>query len=63
MSRKLREEGKFDAIVESEVTALFSDITRFTEMSSRMQPRQVISMLNEYFKLMVEEIVFPLKEP
>ncbi|VXD11509.1 adenylate/guanylate cyclase domain-containing protein [Planktothrix paucivesiculata] len=61
VSRKLREEGKFDAIVESEVTALFSDITRFTEMSSRMQPRQVISMLNEYFKLMVEEIVFPFE--
>ena len=30
-------------------------------MSSRMQPRQVISMLNEYFKLMVEEIVFPFE--
>ncbi|MBD2485235.1 GAF domain-containing protein [Planktothrix sp. FACHB-1365] len=60
VSRKLREEGKL-GIVESEVTALFSDITRFTEMSSRMQPRQVISMLNEYFKIMVEEIVFPFE--
>ncbi len=60
VSRKLREEGKL-GIVESEVTALFSDITRFTEMSSRMQPRQVISMLNEYFKHMVEEIVFPFE--
>ncbi len=60
VSRKLREEGKL-GIVESEVTALFSDITRFTEMSSRMQPRQVISMLNEYFKQMVEEIVFPFE--
>lgn len=60
VSRKLREEGKIN-IVETEVTALFSDITRFTEMSSRMEPRQVISMLNEYFKLMVEEIVFPFE--
>lgn len=63
VSRKLREEnlGIVESIVESEVTALFSDITRFTEMSSRMQPRQVISMLNEYFKIMVEEIVFPFE--
>lgn len=58
VSRKLREEGKLE-IIEAEVTALFSDITRFTQMSSRLEPRQVISMLNEYFKVMVEDIVFP----
>jgi adenylate cyclase len=46
-------------IVETEVTALFSDISSFTQMSSTMQPRQVIEMLNEYFKVMVEDIVFP----
>jgi len=45
-------------IVETEVTALFSDISGFTEMASQMQPRQVIELLNEYFKVMVEDIVF-----
>ncbi|MGL5083592.1 MAG: adenylate/guanylate cyclase domain-containing protein [Microcoleaceae cyanobacterium] len=58
VSRKLREEGKL-GIFEADVTALFSDITRFTQMSARMGPRQVISMLNEYFRVMVEDIVFP----
>ena len=58
VSRKLREEGNLE-IVETEVTALFVDISGFTKMSSTMQPRQVIEMLNEYFKVMVEEIVFP----
>jgi class 3 adenylate cyclase len=58
VSKKLREEGNLE-IVETEVTALFSDISSFTQMSSMMQPRQVIEMLNEYFKVMVEDIVFP----
>lgn len=58
VSKKLREEGKL-GILETEVTALFSDISSFTQMSSIMEPRQVIEMLNEYFKLMVEDIVFP----
>lgn len=58
VSRKLREEGHLE-IVDTEVTALFSDISDFTKMSSTMEPRQVIEMLNEYFKVMVEEIVFP----
>ncbi len=58
VSRKLREEGHLE-IVETEVTALFADICGFTKMSSTMEPRQVIEMLNEYFKVIVEEIVFP----
>ncbi|OLP18174.1 adenylate cyclase [Leptolyngbya sp. 'hensonii'] len=57
VSQKIREEGELK-IVETEVTALFSDITGFTEMSSQMEPRQVLGMLNEYFKIMVEDIVF-----
>ncbi|MFB2920736.1 adenylate/guanylate cyclase domain-containing protein [Aerosakkonema funiforme] len=57
VSKKLKEEGNLE-IVDTEVTALFCDITGFTEMSSRMSPRQVIEMLNEYFKVMVEDIVF-----
>ncbi|HAG81818.1 MAG TPA: adenylate cyclase [Cyanobacteria bacterium UBA12227] len=58
VSRKLREEGNLE-IVDTEVTALFADISNFTKMSSQMEPRQVIEMLNEYFQIMVEEIVFP----
>ena len=58
VSKKLREEGSDLEIVETEVTALFSDISGFTKMSSTMEPRQVIEMLNEYFQVMVEEIVF-----
>ena len=57
VSKKLKEDGNLE-IVDTEVTALFADISSFTEMSSRMEPRQVIEMLNEYFQVMVEEIVF-----
>ena len=58
VSRKLREEGNLE-ILEAEVTALFADISDFTVMSSTMEPRQVIEMLNDYFKVIVEDIVFP----
>ncbi|MDB9313427.1 adenylate/guanylate cyclase domain-containing protein [Spirulina sp. CS-785/01] len=57
VSRKLREAGNLD-IIETEITALFADISNFTQMSSTMQPREVIEMLNDYFNVMVEEIVF-----
>ncbi len=57
VSKKLKEEGNLE-IIDTEVTALFADISHFTEMSSRMEPRQVIEMLNEYFQVMVEDIVF-----
>lgn len=39
------------------VTVLFCDITGFTAMSSGMQPRQVVDLLNAYFPPMVD-IVF-----
>ncbi len=55
--QKLQEEGNLE-IIDTEVTALFSDISAFTELSSVMEPRQVISMLNDYFQVMVEDIVF-----
>jgi adenylate cyclase len=58
VSKKLKEEGNLE-IVDTEVTALFADISRFTQLSSTMEPRQVIEMLNDYFRVMVEEIVFP----
>ncbi len=40
-----------------EITVLFSDISGFTAMSSKLQPRQVISLLNHYFPVMAD-IVF-----
>jgi len=58
--KKLQEEDSLK-IVDTEVTELFCDICKFTELSSTMEPRQVIEMLNEYFKVMVEDIVFPYK--
>jgi adenylate cyclase len=42
---------------ETEVTALFCDICRFTELSASMSPREVLSLLNAYFPVMAE-IVF-----
>jgi class 3 adenylate cyclase len=39
------------------VTVLFSDISGFTAMSSRMAPEEVVGLLNAYFPRMVE-IVF-----
>lgn len=57
ISRKLREEGHLE-IIDTEITALFADISDFTAMSSTMEPREVIEMLNDYFNVMVEEIVF-----
>lgn len=57
ISRKLREEGNLE-IIDTEITALFADISNFTEMSSTMEPRQIIEMLNDYFSVIVEEIVF-----
>ncbi|WP_446378396.1 adenylate/guanylate cyclase domain-containing protein [Coleofasciculus sp. E2-BRE-01] len=58
VSRKLREEGTL-ATVETEVTALFADISNYTQMSAEMEPSQVVEILNEYFQAVVEEIVFP----
>lgn len=57
VSKKIREEGTLE-IVDTEVTALFSDISAFTELSSVLEPRQIIAMLNDYFQVVVEDIVF-----
>jgi len=59
VSQKIEEGWDLNRIVETEVTALFSDISGFTEMTSKMQPRKVLEFLNEYFKVMVEDTVFP----
>lgn len=57
VSKKLREEGNIE-VIDTEITALFSDIRGFTELCSEMEPRHVIEMLNEYFPVAVEEIIF-----
>jgi adenylate cyclase len=59
VSKKIEEGWDLNRIIETEVTALFSDISGFTEMTAPMQPRKVLEFLNEYFKVMVEDIVFP----
>jgi adenylate cyclase len=37
-----------------EVTVLFCDIRGFTTMSERLSPEQVVSLLNEFYTLMIE---------
>jgi adenylate cyclase len=44
-------------IIDTEVTALFCDISGFTQMSAQMQPRDVMEVLNRYFPV-ITEIVF-----
>jgi class 3 adenylate cyclase/pSer/pThr/pTyr-binding forkhead associated (FHA) protein len=55
--KKLQETDKLE-IVERDVTILFADISGFTEMSSQKKPREVIEILNEYFTVVVEDIIF-----
>ena len=40
-----------------EVTILFTDIRGFTSMSEKMEPKRVVTTLNEYFSDMID-IVF-----
>lgn len=44
-------------VLETEVTILFADIVDFTGLSSRLRPKEVVDVLNEYFPMM-SEIVF-----
>lgn len=53
----MSEESKL-GIIDTKVTVVFADISHFTELSSRLEPRQVIALLNDYFSAMVEGIVF-----
>jgi len=39
-----------------EVSVLFSDIRGFTSLSEKIGPRETVSMLNDYFSVMVDEI-------
>lgn len=45
------------ATTDTEITALFADISGFTEMSAQMAPRALVELLNVYFPPMAE-IVF-----
>jgi adenylate cyclase len=58
VSQRLLESDTID-IVETQATVVFADITNFTQLSSVMPPKQVITMLNQYFTMMVEDIIFP----
>lgn len=44
----LAQEGAI-APQERQATVLFTDIERFTQLASQLQPREVLGMLNEYF--------------
>ena len=56
--RQLRRAGDSGlAMVETEVTALFADLSGFTAMSDTMPPREVVALLNDYFPVMAD-IVF-----
>ncbi|MBU6430622.1 MAG: adenylate/guanylate cyclase domain-containing protein, partial [Cyanobacteria bacterium REEB65] len=45
-----------DQTQEISVTILFCDIRSFTHMSSRLEPSQVVDILNDYFTAMIDEI-------
>ncbi|MFO7567581.1 MAG: adenylate/guanylate cyclase domain-containing protein [Enhygromyxa sp.] len=55
---QLKDKPGFTAeAIETEVTALFCDISGFSSMSATMHPRELVALLNRYFPI-VTEIVF-----
>jgi adenylate cyclase len=44
------------ATADTEITALFVDISGFTEMSTRMAPRDLMALLNAYFPPIADEV-------
>ena len=42
---------------EEELTVIMSDIRDFTKISQRMSPNDVVDMLNNYFSLMIDEMM------
>jgi adenylate cyclase len=59
VSRRLRETETI-MVANTEVTAVFCDISDYTGLCSRLPPAEIIAMLNAWFELAVEEIIFPL---
>ncbi len=53
---KLKNSEQGAAAQSCEVTVLFSDIRDFTALSEKLDPEQVVSLLNEYHERMVETI-------
>ncbi len=41
---------------ETEVTALFADITGYTSFASRLAPREVFALLNDYFPVLADAV-------
>ncbi|MBL9009344.1 MAG: FHA domain-containing protein [Myxococcales bacterium] len=41
---------------ETEVTALFADITGYTRLASRLAPREVFALLNDYFPILAAAV-------
>lgn len=54
--RILGTEGMHLTIVETRVTALFCDISGYSALTSRLSPREVIDLLNEYFPLVAQAV-------
>ncbi len=51
---RIREGGGRIPTVETEVTALFCDMSGFTELSGRISPRELLAILDEYFPPMAD---------
>jgi class 3 adenylate cyclase len=57
VAERLAEEGDaLEQTAEINVTVMFADLRGFTRNSSRMEPREVVAMLNEYFSVMIDII-------
>jgi len=56
ITRLIESGAALHVVTEAEVTALFADISNFTAMSSEMQPREVLELLNEYFPAMTDVV-------
>jgi adenylate cyclase len=54
---QLLKDPKLTEVIETEVTALFCDISGFSRMSAQMEPRDVVGLLNKYFSV-ITEVVF-----